>query len=50
MKYREGDKVEIIDQSSGFYKKKGYVMIKREINDKIWIAFPLPNQMEMVLS
>jgi len=40
MKYREGDKVEIIDQSSEFYKKKGYVMTKREINNKIWIAFP----------
>jgi len=39
MKYREGDKVEIIDQSSEFYKKKGYVMIV-ELNDKLWVAFP----------
>jgi len=39
MKYREGDKVEIIDPSSEFFKKKGYVMTTK-INDKIWIAFP----------
>jgi len=39
MKYREGDKVEIIDQSSEFFKKKGYVMTTK-INDKIWVVFP----------
>ena len=39
MKYIEGDKVEIIDQSSEFYKKKGYVMTTK-INDKIWLSFP----------
>jgi len=39
MKYREGDKVEIIDQFSEFYKKKGYVMTKQKVNDKVWVAF-----------
>jgi len=38
MKYREGDKVEIIDQSSEFYKNKGYVLTAK-INDKVWVAF-----------
>jgi len=38
MKYREGDKVEIIDPSSDFYKSKGYVLTTK-INDKIWVAF-----------
>jgi len=42
MKYREGDKVEIIDQSSEFYKKKGYVLTTK-INDKVWVAF-LPSK------
>jgi len=38
MKYREGDKVEIIDPSSEFYKNKGYVLTTK-INDKVWVAF-----------
>lgn len=38
MKYRGGDKVEIIDPSSEFFKKKGYVLTTI-INDKIWVAF-----------
>jgi len=39
MKYREGDKVEIIDPSSEFYENKGHVLTKQKINDKIWVAF-----------
>jgi hypothetical protein len=38
MRYREGDKVEIIDQSSEFYKKKGYILTTK-ISDKIFVAF-----------
>ena len=38
IKYREGDKVEVIDQTSEFYKKKGYVLSSK-INDKTWVAF-----------
>jgi len=58
MKYREGDKVEIIDQSSEFYKNKGYVLTTK-INDKVWIAFRpakssgngfMPEQIKLVKS
>jgi len=38
MKYREGDKVEVIDPSSEFYKNKGYVLTTK-INNKIFVAF-----------
>lgn len=39
MRYKEGDKVEIIDQSSEFYKKRGNVLTTK-IDDKVWISFP----------
>lgn len=38
MRYREGDKIEVIDEKSEFYKKKGTVFNIKH-NDKIWVHF-----------
>jgi len=59
MRYREGDKVQIIDQDSEFFNEKGIVLLIGKHDGFVWIAFPpskstgnrfIPEQIKLIKS